>query len=90
MSVRADPEQVWELLEEEAEPPAVADALAGTTVDGLRTRFDPAALARAEIYPEIWDESDVFEAYLAPAFERLRSLYAHAAARGDWVLQAIV
>lgn len=65
---------------------AVTAVLAPISVADLRARYDPAA----EIYPDIWDEGDVFDSYLAPNFERLKALYSHAAAQGSWVLQSIM
>ena len=51
---------------------AVAAALRDLDSDTLRTRMDPAAMTTAGIYPGIWDEEDVFEDELAPAYEDLR------------------
>lgn len=67
----------------------VADALERLDVDGLRERMDGQAMTDAEIYPSIWDEPDVFDQYLAPAFERLRSFYLAAAANREAVIQTI-
>ena len=38
-----------------AETRTIATALAAVTDEDLRSRFDPAAMMRAEIYPKIWD-----------------------------------
>lgn len=69
---------------------AVAASLGAVGVDTLRARFDPRAMASADIYPNIWERADEeFDAYLAPHFERLRSFYRQAAADGQAVLLAI-
>ncbi len=68
---------------------AVADALERLDVGTLRQRMDARAMTDAEIYPTIWDESDVFDEYLAPAFERLRSFYLAAAENHEAVIQTI-
>ncbi len=67
----------------------VADALVELDDDDLRRRFDAGAMTRAEVYPLIWDEEDVFVEYLAPSFAMLRDFYALAASRGDAVLALI-
>ncbi|MEQ7128763.1 YfbM family protein [Actinopolymorpha sp. B11F2] len=67
----------------------VAAELHELDVDTLRSRMDPAAMTRAGIYPSIWDEEDVFDAYLAPAYESLRGFYTAAARAGESVIQTI-
>ena len=68
----------------------VAAALDAVDVDNLRNRFVPAAMAAADIYPAIWDQTDVdFDTYLAPYFLQLRSFYGVAAANGEAVLLAL-
>lgn len=51
-------------------------ALSGISSDKLRQRYDPRALKKAEIYPEIWD-SDAGEddalGYLVEMFEDLKA-----------------
>lgn len=68
---------------------AVATALDALDVEVLRARFDPAAMAAAEIYPAIWtngvDELD----YLMSHYTQLRRFYHAAAANGQAVLLAI-
>lgn len=68
---------------------AVATALDALDVEVLRARFDPAAMAAAEIYPDIWtngvDELD----YLMSHYTQLRRFYHAAAANGQAVLLAI-
>jgi hypothetical protein len=68
---------------------SVAAALDSISADDLRARYDPNALSDAEVYPDIWDEEDVFDTYLLPNFENLKALYSHAAAEGRWVLQTL-
>lgn len=67
----------------------VASGLASLEADQLRTRLDRGAMSRDEVYPMIWDEEDIFENYLAPAFAQLRDFYAAAAAAGEAVIQTI-
>lgn len=67
----------------------VAAALQGMGRDALRQRVDLNAMAGAGLYPDIWDEDDVFDAYLAPAYERLRSFYVDASRTGQAVIQII-
>lgn len=43
----------------------------------------------AGIYPQIWDEADVFDTYLVPAFDNLRAFYAAAARAGEAVIQTL-
>lgn len=68
---------------------AVATALDALDVEVLRARFDPEAMAAAEIYPAIWtngvDELD----YLMSHYTQLRRFYHAAAANGQAVLLAI-
>lgn len=68
---------------------AVAARLRELEPDTLRARMDPAAMEDAGIYPLIWDEDDVFDTYLAPAFENLRAFYSTAAQSGEAVIQTI-
>ncbi|MFC3742616.1 YfbM family protein [Paractinoplanes deccanensis] len=67
----------------------VAAALETVRPASLRARWDPAALAEAEIYPQYWDPTD-FDSYLEPNFTALRDFYRTAAARDQAVLLAIV
>lgn len=58
----------------------LAAAMAGLRVEGLRARFDPAAMMAQAIYPEIWeaDPADAF-AYCAEYFEALKQFIRDAA-----------
>ncbi len=66
----------------------MAASLEAVEIDTLRARFDPNAMAAAEIYPNVWEHADdeEFESYLAPNFAELRSFYSTAAADGQGVL----
>ncbi|MCI4066073.1 YfbM family protein [Micromonospora sp. R77] len=68
---------------------AVAAALDALDVETLRARFDPGAMAAADIYPDIWtngiDEID----YLMSHFDHLRRFYHAAAVNSQAVLVAI-
>ncbi|MDT0214032.1 DUF1877 family protein [Rothia sp. ARF10] len=61
----------------------------GIDTASLGSRRDAQAMEAAEVYPMIWDESDVFDSYLAPLYEDLRGFYAAAAAADEAVIQAI-
>ncbi|WP_459646006.1 YfbM family protein [Kineococcus sp. NUM-3379] len=66
---------------------AVAAGLEPLDAEMLRARFDPGAMAAAEVYPEIWDEGpEVFDEYLAPHHDALRRFSLAAAADGRAVL----
>lgn len=68
---------------------AVAAELHDLDVDTLRSRMDAAAMTQAGIYPSIWDEEDVFDSYLAPAYQDLRAFYSAASDAGEAVIQTI-
>ncbi|MBW9208264.1 YfbM family protein [Mumia sp. zg.B21] len=68
---------------------AVSATLEAISVENLRSRMDPAAMAQAQIYPAIWDEEDVFDEYVAPSFEQLRQFYAAASEAGEAVIQTL-
>lgn len=70
----------------------VAEALATMDLETLQARYDPAALAAAEIYPpEIWlREGAQGFAYLAEHYGRLQQFYQQSAQRGDAMLLALV
>lgn len=67
----------------------VADALKMLDIDTFRRRMDGRAMTNAEIYPSIWDENDVFDEYLVPAFTDLRRFYEQASTAGQAVIQTI-
>lgn len=50
-----------------------ANALSNISPDDLQKRFDPAAMAKAEIYPQMWDEGDDALEYLLDYYDSLRS-----------------
>lgn len=68
-----DPDGIDELLESDDDVASV----------------DPAAMMQEQIYPTIWLESDIFDGYLLPAFQRLRTFYAAAAAADEAVIQTL-
>lgn len=63
--------------------------LAQIQPDTLRQRMDHEAMESADIYPSIWDEKDVFDTVLAPAFEDLSAFYAAAAEHDESVIQTL-
>ncbi len=67
----------------------LATALRSINLDALRTRMDPPAMKEAKTYPSIWDEDNVFDTYLDPAFEDLRAFYSAAADADQAVIQTI-
>jgi hypothetical protein len=66
----------------------VAAALDALDMQTLRARFDPDAMAAADIYPTPWVGTD-FESFLAPNLSELREFYRTAAANGQAVLLAL-
>jgi Domain of unknown function (DUF1877) len=69
---------------------AIATALDALDVETLRARFDPEAMAAADIYPNIWaNGTEEFDGYLAPNFIELCRFYHAAAVNGQAVLLAI-
>ncbi|GAB2769679.1 YfbM family protein [Terrabacter koreensis] len=76
------------LLEPEAVG-EVAAALGRVSDADLRARFDAGEMQRLDIYPQVWDEPGVLDAYLMPNVARLRDFYTHAAARGEAVLISV-
>jgi uncharacterized protein DUF1877 len=72
-----------------AETREIAAALAAVTDHELRGRFDPAAMMRAEIYPEIWDrdpaEDDTL-GYLNDYVDALRRASAAATSNGHGIM----
>lgn len=67
----------------------VASALRDLPADELRQRVDLTAMSDAELYPDIWDETDVFDEYLAPSYDQLRSFYMDAADAEHAVIQTL-
>lgn len=64
----------------------VAEALGVVTDAELRARFDPEEMQRLDIYPQIWEESDILDEYLLPNVQQLRAFYVRAAAHDAAVL----
>jgi len=72
-----------------ADVAALAKTLSEINVDSFRDRLDPSAMADAAVYPNVWDEDDIFDAYLAPALRRLQDFYRAAAEADQAVIQTI-
>jgi len=68
---------------------AVAAELDAIEVETLRARFDPDAMAAANIYPDIWAGGAVEFNGLAVHFAELYRFYRTAAENGEAVLLAI-
>ncbi|MEU2662184.1 YfbM family protein [Micromonospora sp. AMSO12t] len=67
----------------------IATGLDAMDVETLRARFDPDAMAAADIYPAIWaNGSDEFD-HLMSHFTEVRRFYRAAAGNGQAVLLAI-
>ena len=66
----------------------ISKALDKIDPETLRAHYQPRAMRKASVYPNIWDEPDSFD-YLADYFATLRNTYRKAAAAGDYVLVAI-
>ena len=72
-----------------AETREIAAALAAVSDDELRRRFDPDAMMRAEVYPEIWDRdpaSDDPLGYLMEYVGVLRNMLATATSNGHGLM----
>lgn len=69
---------------------SIDELLRDRPVELLAGRFDPEALQRDGVYPEIWDEEDVFDEYVAPNHEALRAGYRRAAERSAALLLALM
>jgi Domain of unknown function (DUF1877) len=61
------------------------------SLDELRRRYDPVAMSKAQVYPDVW-EREGHEAleWLLAGYLKLRDFYARAAAEGKGVLLAIL
>ena len=68
---------------------AVAAELDAMDTETLRARFDPDAMAAAEIYPNIWAGGAADFADLAEHFAELHRFYRAAAESGEAELLAI-
>ncbi|MBI4901523.1 MAG: DUF1877 family protein [Actinobacteria bacterium] len=64
----------------------IAAALGPVTADDVREAFDIDQMLDASVYPPIWDEPDVLEKKVVPAFEKLRRFYLTSAAEKHAVL----
>jgi uncharacterized protein DUF1877 len=62
--------------------------LSGVDTLQLRARYNPEAMAKGQVYPEIWmaEGMAAFEDYLLPRFSELRTFIAAAAGAGQCVL----
>lgn len=67
------------------EASSAADFLARTPFVRLSDRFDPAAMAAADVYPNVWNEPWALE-YLGDTYGRLTVFFGAAAARGEHVV----
>ncbi|WP_067502290.1 YfbM family protein [Actinoplanes sp. TFC3] len=77
-------------LVEPATVRTIAAGLDAWDIEALRSRFDPAAMTAAGVYPNVWDGGmEEFDSYLWPHFEALRRFYRTAAEQGHGVLVVI-
>lgn len=70
----------------------LAAALERLPVDTLMQRFDAAALADAEIYPDIWarsEEEDDTRGWIAETYAELRTFVIAGAAKGEALLMIV-
>ncbi|SEF44800.1 protein of unknown function [Thermomonospora echinospora] len=79
---------VIHLVPERVRP--AADLLTGTSFDTLAGRFDPAAMAAAEVQDAAGMDETTRDRVLRPAYERLTRLFAAAAADGQAVYKVMV
>jgi hypothetical protein len=58
------------------------------SLEQLRQRYDPQAMAAAGVYPQIWNDEGqaAFNDYLAPRFNELRTFFLEAAAQRQCVV----
>ena len=66
---------------------ACAEALSQLSEADVRSRFDPAAMMRAKIYPMIWDEGEDALIYLLEYYGELVPFFQKASAAGDAILE---
>ncbi|MFC0581426.1 YfbM family protein [Micrococcoides hystricis] len=64
-------------------------ALQRLTDQELQQRFNPEQMSNSPLYPDLWDEEDIFETYLLPYAQQLRKFYAAAARNRQAVVMAI-
>jgi len=68
---------------------AIAKALEAIDPIEFRARFDPAAMTKAQVYPEIWNrplEQEDTVGYLVDYYDEMRSFIAGAAKEGEALL----
>ncbi|MEQ8787302.1 MAG: YfbM family protein [Pirellulaceae bacterium] len=65
---------------------AVADALRELPRDDFAKRYDAAALAANDIYPQVWNGDEDLD-YLLSWYDTLRAYYLDAASKGNAMLQ---
>lgn len=65
---------------------AVAEALGALPANQLLERFDPAAMNKAEIYPEGWTEDPEHREYISDYYTELVAFFEQAARAGDAML----
>jgi len=69
----------------------VATELCRVSAGDLRARYDATAMARAMIYPDVWErDGDAALDWLLAAYERLVTFYTRASADGYAVVLAIL
>lgn len=68
----------------------VATALRSISPQDFAARYDPAALAAANIYPPIWNRADDGLWYVQHHYKALRTFYLEAAERGAAVILYLV
>jgi Domain of unknown function (DUF1877) len=69
-----------------------ANALSTTSADDLRKKYDPVAMAMADIYPRIWDRVDEAQSnleYLLDYYESLRSFLEQTKKENKWAIVSI-
>jgi hypothetical protein len=58
----------------------IAAAFCSISEAEFKEKFNPSALSKADIYPQIWDEgNEALEQYLLPYFRELQQFYKNAA-----------
>lgn len=69
----------------------IAVALKNLPIEKFKSRYDPKAMMKAEIYPTIWErEGQEGLSWLVAGLEKLTEFYSQAAAQGKGVVLAIL
>ncbi len=69
----------------------IAARLKDYTLESFKSRYDPKAMMKAQIYPEVWErEGNTGLVWLVAGYQRVVEFYGRAAAQGKAVILAIL